>query len=155
MKNRVFFLWGSYKKMAKDDIQARQISRVTLLVVVCFFLSGLTGLCGPGPIHTDNRPRLEFAAPKQMYVFDPAEAVRLVERAVELTDYENLDVLDILSVAYAAAGRFKDAVQTTEKGLNLAQSNGRESEAEQVREHLELFKAGQKYHDNLALEIDK
>ncbi|MCP4668099.1 MAG: tetratricopeptide repeat protein [Deltaproteobacteria bacterium] len=31
----------------------------------------LAGLFGPGPLHTDNRPRLEFAAPRQLYRNDP------------------------------------------------------------------------------------
>ncbi len=32
----------------------------------------LKALFGPGPLHTDNRPRLEFAAPKQLYKVDPS-----------------------------------------------------------------------------------
>ena len=32
----------------------------------------LQRLFGPGPINTDNMPRLEFTAPKQMYMNDPA-----------------------------------------------------------------------------------
>jgi spermidine synthase len=31
----------------------------------------LRKLCGSGPVHSDNRPHLEFAAPKQMYTDDP------------------------------------------------------------------------------------
>jgi spermidine synthase len=55
---------------------AQHSSNVTLqraeLLYKLIVTEDLAGLCGRGPTHTDNRPRLEFAAPKQMYVDDPA-----------------------------------------------------------------------------------
>ncbi len=51
----------------------------------------LAGLCGQGPIHTDNRPRLEFAAPKQMYVDDPA-----IERNIHTRKWLSRKTMTIL-----------------------------------------------------------
>jgi tetratricopeptide (TPR) repeat protein len=55
---------------------------------------------------------------------DPREAVRLAERACELTDYKNPALLDTLAVAYAAVGKFPEAVATAKKALELAESSG-------------------------------
>ncbi len=54
---------------------AQRSSNITLrnaeLLYRFIVTENLAGLCDQGPIHTDNRPRLEFAAPKQMYAKDP------------------------------------------------------------------------------------
>jgi tetratricopeptide (TPR) repeat protein len=86
-----------------------------------------------------------LAAVDDENLLNPAGAVRLAERAAELTGFENPDILDTLSVAYAAAGRFPEAVQTAQKALYLTQHAGDENLAKQIREHLELFKAGQPF----------
>jgi len=76
---------------------------------------------------------------------NPVEAVRFAKRAVELTGYKSPGTLDTLGVAYAAAGKFTEAVQTAEKALDLTRNTGNENLAKQIREHLELFKAGRPY----------
>ena len=48
------------------------------------------------------------------------EAVKLAERAVALTSRRDLSVLQTLAAAYAAAGRFDDAVATAEHVLREA-----------------------------------
>jgi Flp pilus assembly protein TadD len=50
---------------------------------------------------------------------DPGEAVRLAERASRLTDRKDATVLDVLAAAYAAAGRFDEAVATARAALGL------------------------------------
>ncbi|KPK76037.1 MAG: hypothetical protein AMJ79_08610 [Phycisphaerae bacterium SM23_30] len=76
---------------------------------------------------------------------NPAEAVRLAQRAAELTKNQNPGILDTLSVAYAAAGNFPLAVQTAQKALKLATSAGDENLADSIRQHLKLFQSGQIY----------
>ncbi len=78
---------------------------------------------------------------------DPTEAVRLAERAVELTGSKSPGILDTLGVTYAATGRFAEAVQTAKKAIDLAQSTGEENIVKQIRKHLEFFKAGKVYHE--------
>jgi tetratricopeptide (TPR) repeat protein len=54
----------------------------------------------------------------------PEEAVRLAERAAELTNHEIAEMLDTLAAAYAAAGRFDQAVATGEAALDKATADG-------------------------------
>jgi len=77
--------------------------------------------------------------------YNPNEAVRLAEQAVELTEHKQPGLLDTLSVAYAAAGRFDEAVEAAEEAIELAQSLEQEKLAEEIKKHLELYKAGQPY----------
>jgi hypothetical protein len=74
-----------------------------------------------------------------------AEAVQLAEQACELTNYKRPELLGTLAAAYAAAGRFSDAVTAAEDGLELAQSSGLEGLSEEIQENLSLYKAEQPY----------
>jgi tetratricopeptide (TPR) repeat protein len=51
---------------------------------------------------------------------DPVKAVELAEQARSKATTPSADLLDILAAAYAAAGRFDDAVATAEKAVELA-----------------------------------
>ena len=53
-----------------------------------------------------------------------AEAVRLAERACELTHYGQPLFMGTLATAYAEAGRFPEAVTTAEKAEQLATAAG-------------------------------
>jgi spermidine synthase len=69
-----------------------------------------------------------------------AEAVRLAERANALTSYEDVNYLDTLAAAYAAAGRFDDAVRTARQALGKA---GPASEqAAVLQDRLARYEAG-------------
>jgi tetratricopeptide (TPR) repeat protein len=78
-------------------------------------------------------------------ISDPDEAVRLAHLACELTSYKRADFLDTLSVAYAAAGRFAEAVDTAEKALELALSSENDNLAGEIRKHLTFYKDGKAY----------
>jgi arylsulfatase A-like enzyme/Flp pilus assembly protein TadD len=75
------------------------------------------------------------------------EAVRLAERACELTKYESAGMLDTLAVAYAAAGRFTDAIGTAEKAVELALETKQNELVEQIRNRLKLYKMDKAYRD--------
>jgi len=76
---------------------------------------------------------------------DPEKAIRLAERACELTGYKSPEILDTLAIAYAAAGRFSQAIETAQKAMDLAESAGQKALANEIRKRLELYKAGQPY----------
>jgi tetratricopeptide (TPR) repeat protein len=78
---------------------------------------------------------------------DPAEAVRLAQRARELSGRENAACLDTLAAAYAAAGRFGDAVIVAERALQLAESAGEVGLAAAIRSRLELYRAERPYRE--------
>ena len=69
------------------------------------------------------------------------EAVRLARRACELTNQQHPLMLDTLAIAYAAAGRFEEAVASAEQALQLAQASGQAGAASQIRQRLELYRA--------------
>lgn len=76
---------------------------------------------------------------------DPEEAVRLAEKACDLTGHKNTVFLNTLSVAYFSANRFDAAVTTSEKALKLAEAAGNENLAQKIRGRLELFKEGRSH----------
>lgn len=76
---------------------------------------------------------------------DPNEAVQLAQKACELTGHKEPALLDTLSVAYAAAGRFGQAIETAEKAIELALSSGQNELEEEIQKHLQLYKAGEPY----------
>jgi Tfp pilus assembly protein PilF len=78
---------------------------------------------------------------------NPTRAIELAEGACELTGYERPEMLDTLGVAYAAAGRFDEAVKIAEKAGELAVASGREELVADIEKHLELYKANKPYSD--------
>ena len=75
------------------------------------------------------------------------EAVRLAERACELTHYGDPSLIDTLAAAYAECGRFPEAVTAEEKAEQLATAAGLAAVAENNRQMLQLYRAGKSYHE--------
>ena len=76
-----------------------------------------------------------------------AEAVRLAERACELTHNGEPSFIGTLAAAYAECGRFPEAVTTAEKAEQLATDAGLAAVAAKNRQLLELYRAGKPYHE--------
>ncbi len=79
------------------------------------------------------------------------EAVRLAERACELTQHQQPVLLGTLAAAYAEAGRFKDAVATAEKARDLATAGGQQDVAAKNLQLLELYRAGKPFREPAAV----
>jgi spermidine synthase len=71
------------------------------------------------------------------------EAVRLAERAADATRYRDPGALDALAAAYAAAGRYEDAVRVAQAGLDMATRAGQTAVADRFRQRLELYQKRQ------------
>ena len=54
-------------------------------------------------------------------------------------------ILNTLAVAYAAEGRFKMAIETAQKALELAQSSSQKQLTENIQKHLLLFRQDKPY----------
>jgi tetratricopeptide (TPR) repeat protein len=76
---------------------------------------------------------------------DPVRAVTLAEWACELTNNRVAAYLDTLAVAYAAVGRFNDAIATAQKAIGLARSAGQTQVVSEIETRLELYRAGRAY----------
>ncbi len=88
-----------------------------------------------------------LAATGDENVRNPAKAVDFALRACELTGYKDPAVLDTLAVAYAADGRFPEAVQTAEQALTLAETANQKELADQLRRRIRLYQADKPYYD--------
>ena len=79
---------------------------------------------------------------------NPAEAVELAERACKITHYERPETLDTLAAAYAAAGRFDEAVKIAEKAVELAVlSEDTITRPDDIRRRLRLYRERKPYHE--------
>jgi len=78
--------------------------------------------------------------------FNPDKAIEFSQRACKLTEYKRADYLDTLGVAYAAAGRFNEAISITEKALQTAEEEDEEL-VEEIYSRLQLYKDGKRYHE--------
>lgn len=68
------------------------------------------------------------------------EAIRLAERACQLTDRSEASLLDTLSVAYEADGQITLALSTAEEALGLAASKGEHELVVGLRQRIRLLK---------------
>jgi tetratricopeptide (TPR) repeat protein len=78
---------------------------------------------------------------------DGAEAVRLAERANELTGQKHLPTLSTLDAAYAEAGRFDDAIKIAEQVQTSATAQKLKPIADKAAQRLELYHAGKAFHE--------
>jgi tetratricopeptide (TPR) repeat protein len=74
---------------------------------------------------------------------NPTDAVKYAEKACKLINYNDAAYLDTLAAACASAGIFDQAVQTAEKAFKLAEVNEQEKLANEIQEHLKVYKAKQ------------
>jgi tetratricopeptide (TPR) repeat protein len=76
---------------------------------------------------------------------DPAQSVALAEVACQLSYNRVATYLDTLAAAYAAAGRFDDAVTTAEKAAELARAGGQSGLAGRIEARLDLYRNAHAY----------
>ncbi|OFW27242.1 MAG: hypothetical protein A3H97_12885 [Acidobacteria bacterium RIFCSPLOWO2_02_FULL_65_29] len=71
---------------------------------------------------------------------DPTGAVRLAERAVGLTNRQEVRPLETLAAAFASAGRFDQAISAIETAVDVAGQSGSSETVRQLRERLQLYR---------------
>lgn len=76
---------------------------------------------------------------------DAAQAVALAERAVGLGDGTDGAFLDTLAAAYAASGRYDEAVRTAEAARTRAEAAGRETLAAEIAARIAVYRAGRPF----------
>jgi arylsulfatase A-like enzyme/Flp pilus assembly protein TadD len=80
-------------------------------------------------------------------VRDPAKAVRLAERAAELTGRRQPVILDTLAAAYAAAGDFERAAATAQDAASLAAAAGATALSGDIGGRLALYRQKKPYRE--------
>jgi Flp pilus assembly protein TadD len=76
-----------------------------------------------------------------------AEAVELAQRAVQLSDGADPNVLETLAAAYAETGQFPKAIAVAERAISLASARGDKALADTLRLRIKLYQAGSPYHE--------
>jgi tetratricopeptide (TPR) repeat protein len=74
---------------------------------------------------------------------DPEESIRIMERLLLEAERPDPTHLDTLAAAYAAAGRFSDAIDTAARAEKLAREEQRWAMAEQIRVRLARYRGGE------------
>jgi tetratricopeptide (TPR) repeat protein len=77
---------------------------------------------------------------------DANKAIEYARRACEKTEYKNAAFIDTLAAAYAAGGKFEEAVITAQKAIDAARATGQVALVEKIQERLKLYKSGQRYY---------
>jgi len=80
---------------------------------------------------------------------DPVRAVTLAQEACQRVGTGLPTYLDTLAAAYAAAGRFSDAIATAEKAIDLARAGGQPNLAARIEARLELYRSGHAYRQSV------
>ena len=86
-----------------------------------------------------------LATTRDTEIQNPSDAVKYARRACELTNYKEPAILDTLAAAYAAAGRFTEAIETAEMAINQAKAQGQKATAEKIQNRLHLYQLGRPY----------
>jgi Flp pilus assembly protein TadD len=84
-----------------------------------------------------------LATSSDVQLRNPAQAVELARRANQLTNNANPVMLRTLAVAYAANGQFEEAIAAAERGAGLAEANGKDAVAADLRRYIDMFKRGE------------
>ena len=87
-----------------------------------------------------------YATEANAEVRDGQQAVKLAEQACQLSQQRNPTHLGTLGSAYAEAGRFTEAIATTQRALRLANGRGADDLAVSLRRRILLYRKGQPYH---------
>ncbi len=125
-------LGNAYDQLGKYDLAIQSWSKVVEL--------------DPNNIGAANNAAWLLATIGDVSIQDADKAIELAERVNELTGYKNPGSLDTLAAAYAASGRFDDAVKTAEKAINLAETQNQKELAQRIQKRLELYKVKEPYH---------
>jgi tetratricopeptide (TPR) repeat protein len=76
---------------------------------------------------------------------DPAEALQIAEGLRDEVEEPGADLLDTLAAAYAAAGRFEEAVRSAEQAVVLAEAEGDLAMAATFRKRLSNYRSREPY----------
>lgn len=76
---------------------------------------------------------------------NPGEAIRLAERAGRSAGDANPGLGDTLAAAYAAAGRFPEAIATAERARVSALERGDKALADRIADRIERYRRGEPY----------
>jgi tetratricopeptide (TPR) repeat protein len=99
----------------------------------------------PGWVAPQNGAAWILATHPDPAVRDAGAAIRMAQGLDARTGHENPGILDTLAAAYAAGGRFEEAIRTAERAASLASASGSEDTAAGIRQRLMLYRQGRPF----------
>jgi Flp pilus assembly protein TadD len=96
----------------------------------------------PNYILAQNNLAWVLATLSPMEGGDPTRAVALAERVCDATGHHATAYLDTLAAAYAAAGRFSEAIAIAEQAVELAGTAGQHQLVREIETRLKSYRAG-------------
>jgi tetratricopeptide (TPR) repeat protein len=101
----------------------------------------------PDDIETMNNLAWVLATSPDALVRDGPKAIELAERADILTRKVSPVIRATLAAAYAETGRFPEALQTAQRALQLALSEGNNARASSIRSQVEFYERDHPFRD--------
>ena len=88
-----------------------------------------------------------FATSPDESLRDGAQAVQLAEEALRISGRRIPVIFRTLAAAYAEKGMFSQAIQTAQRGIELANSQGNSGLAAELQSNIALYQAGRRLRD--------
>ena len=88
-----------------------------------------------------------FATCPEDSIRDGARAVELGEKALRISGGKIPMIYRVLAAAYAESGRFADAIETAQRGAELATTQGNPTLAAEVESNIALYQSGRPLRD--------
>jgi len=101
----------------------------------------------PADAYTLNNLAWVLATYPDAAARDGVRAIELAQRAAALSGSNNASILGTLAAAYAEAGRFPEAVSTTQRALALVSAHTNSAQAAALKDRLALYQSGSPYRD--------
>jgi Tfp pilus assembly protein PilF len=99
----------------------------------------------PDSVEALNNMAYILAAVDKPSIRDVNKAIEFAQHACELTGYKEPVMLDTLSITYAAAGRFDDAIIRAKQAIDAAKTKRQEERVLEIEGRLELYRKGIPY----------
>lgn len=94
---------------------------------------------------TSNNLAWILATTNEMELKNPEEALQWAQKAYKKTGGRDASSLDTLAAAYAALGRFDEAIAHAQQALQLAHEKGERKTADEISARLALYKSRQPF----------
>jgi len=88
-----------------------------------------------------------FATCPEDAIRDRKRAVELAEKASRISGGKIPMIYKVLAAAYAESGRFSDAIETAQRGAELASNQGNPALAAELQSNIALYESGQPLRD--------
>lgn len=93
----------------------------------------------PGNVEVSNNLAWQLSAGKDMSLRDGPRALKLAQFAAKATAFKHPAVLDTLAAALAQSGRYREALQTAQRGAEIARKSGQEDFLKSLKKGIEDY----------------